>query len=792
MIRGIAHPLNRKLLRDLWHLKGQVLAIAVVIATGVGVLVMALGVTNSLEATADAYYERNRFADVFAHVKRAPKALARKIAALPGVQSVEPRIVQYATLDIDGFGEPATALLSSLPDASQPVLNRLTLKKGRLVDHSKPDQVIVNTRFAEAYGFDIGDTVRALINTQKRTLRIVGIALSPEHTYAIGPGQLMPDDKRYAIFWMGERALAGAFDLDGAFNDVTLTLLAGTDPEDVIQRLDRMLARYGGSGAYARKDQISNWFLMSEIHQLSVMARLLPAIFLAVAAFLTNMVINRLIATERGVIGLLKAFGYSDLEVGWHYMKLVMAIAGIGIALGAALGAALGHMTTGIYAEMYAFPFLIFRPAPESFAIAGGLSLAAAVLGTLSAVRRAVRLAPSEAMRAPAPPVFARSLLASSRIAASLDQPTRMIFRQIFRWPLRSSLTVLGIGMSVAVLVMALQWMDSIARMVDTYFIAAQRQDVSISLTEVRDGSVLRAFEGLPGVMAVEGERGIDVRLRFQARSKRLRLNGVPAHQGLNRVYDEAGGAIDMPPGGLVISSKLAEILNARVGDRITLEVLEGRRPTVTVPVVQIFETYIGYPAYMRLAAVNRLMREGDTITTVHLRVDPRDQAALFKRLKDTPYVSFVNLREAAITLFNDTMARTLYVFVGIFAGFAAALAVGVVYNSARIALSERGRELATLRVIGFTRFEISYILLGQSLALTLAALPVGCLLGTWLALGMAASFDTELYRVPAVIEPSSYGIAMLVTLAAAAVSALMVRRRLDRLDLIAVLKTRE
>ncbi|GAB4514032.1 MAG: ABC transporter permease [Roseibium sp.] len=786
------HPLDRKLLRDLWHLKGQVLAIALVIAAGVGVMVQSLGAIESLQATAEAYYERSRFAEVFAHLKRAPDGLARRIADIPGVQSVEARIVDYAMLDIKGFDEPATALLSSLPHLGQPLLNRLTLRRGRFVDYSRPEEAIVNERFAEAHGLTIGDTLKAVINTRKRTLRIVGIALSPEYTYAIGPGTLMPDDLRYAVVWMGRRALAGAFDLDGAFNDVTLTLLPGTNPDGVIERLDLLLDRYGGTGAIARKDQISNWFLMSEISQLEAMARILPTIFLAVAAFLTNMVVSRLIATERGTIGLFKAFGYSDLEVGWHYAKLIMVITVIGIGIGSVLGAALGQFSTSVYASLYSFPFLLFRPEPASFVIAGSFSLAAALLGTATAMKRAVRLTPAEAMRPPAPPRFSRSYLATGRLAALFDQPTRMIFRQVFRWPLRSFLTVVGIGMSVAVMIIALQWTDSIDRLIDNYFIAAQRQDVTVSLNEVRPHSVLRAFEELPGVLAVEGQRDVDVRAHFGPRSKRLPISGMPARQGLNLVYSAEGVAIDLPPEGLVISKKLSEILNVSVGDRITLEVLEGQRPVVEVPVVHVFDTYIGYPAYMRIEAVNRLMRESGVINKVHLRIDPGRRQDLFLALKDTPYISAVALRQAAIDVFNDTMARTILVYVAIFGGFASALAVGVIYNSARIALSERGRELATLRVIGFTRFEISYILLGQILFLTLLALPVGCLIGNRLANLMAKSFDTELYRIPTVIEPSSYGYAMLVTLTAAVFSALLVRHRLDRLDLIAVLKTRE
>ena len=786
------HPLDRKLFRDLWHLKGQVLAIALVIATGVGMMVQSLGAIQSLEATADAYYERYRFAEVFSGLKRAPKSVARKIARIPGVQSVEPRIVELATLDIPGFEEPATAVLTSLPHLKQPLLNRIIILSGRLVDHTNPDEVVVNEKFAGAHGLKIGDTLAAVINTQKRTLRIVGVGNSPEYSYAIGPGALMPDGKRFGVFWMGEKALAGAYDLDGAFNSVTMTLLPGTNPETVIQSLDRKLERYGGGGAIARKDQISNWFLRSEIDQLATMATLLPSIFLAVAAFLTNMVIDRLIATERGTIGLFKAFGYSNLEVGWHYMKLVIIISLIGIAFGSLLGIGLGRFTTSIYASMYSFPFLLFRPEADSFLIAGGFSLAAAVIGTLSAVRRAVKLSPAEAMRPPAPPRFSKTFSSRGKLSGVLDQPTRMIFRQVFRWPLRSGLTVLGIGMSVAVLIMALQWLDSINRLIDVYFVAAQRQDVTVMLNDVRPPSVLQAFKGLPGVQAVEGQRNLDVRARFGPRHKRISLSGLLEKQGLFQVYDSTGGQIDLPPDGLVISSKLAQILDAGIGDTITLEVLEGQRPVAEVPVVQIFETYIGYPAYMRADALNRMMRESNVVNTVHLKTDPKEQTALFQELKDTPYVSSVSLRQAAIDIFNETMAKTVFIYIGIFAGFAAALAIGVVYNSARIALSERGRELATLRVIGFTRFEISYILLGQSMLLTLLALPVGCVIGHQMAIGMASSFDTELYRIPAVIEPASYGYAMLMALVAAGFSALLVRRRLDRLDLISVLKTRE
>ena len=320
--------LDRKLLRDLWRLRGQVLAIALVVASGVAVLVMSLVSIEALEETAAAYYERYRFAQVFAEVKRAPEKLVRRIADIPGVQSVETRIVKLATLDLAGFEEPVTGQLISIPERGESVLNRLALRAGRLVAPGRVDEVVLSEPFAEAQDFAPGDHLHAILNGRKRRLEVVGIALSPEYVYAIGPGQLLPDNEHFGVLWMGREALEAAFDLDGAFNEISLSLLRNTRPEDVIERLDKLIGRYGGIGAYDRADQISNWFLMNEIEQLKSMASILPTVFLAVAAFLSNMVLTRLIATERGEIGLMKAFGYSNLEVGWHYVKLVMVMTG--------------------------------------------------------------------------------------------------------------------------------------------------------------------------------------------------------------------------------------------------------------------------------------------------------------------------------------------------------------------------------------------------------------------------------------------------------------------------------
>jgi len=785
-------PLNHKLLRGLWHIRGQVLAIALVMASGVAVLVMSLTNIEALSESASAYYERYRFAHVFAEVKRAPERIARRAARIPGVQTVETRVVKAAILDVPAFPEPVVGRLVSVPDHGRPSLNQLVIRSGRLPSTGATREAVLSEPFAEAHGLRPGDALRAVINGNWRELRVVGTALSPEYVYSLGPGALMPDNERFGVIWMGREGLAAAFDLDGAFNDISLRVMRGADTERVIDRLDELLDEYGGVGAYDRSDQLSNWFLSSDIDQLRTMSTILPTIFLSVAAFLTNMVLARLIAVERAEIGLLKAFGYNRFEIGWHYVKLTLVISALGVLLGGALGYWFGQYNSRVYAEFYKLPFMVFDPSFKPFVIAALVSTFAALVGILSAVRQAVALPPAEAMRPPSPPSFSRSRLAEVWPFSKLDQPTHIILRQILRWPLRSLLTSAGTGMAVAVLVTALHWLDAIDHMVDVYFKQAQRQDISVSLSETRSASAVRAFGELPGVMATEGLRAVSVRFRKGPVEHRGSIQGVPRQPRLQLVYDADGREVAMPPSGLVLSTMLADILQVSAGDTVTVEVLEGRRPVLRVPVVETFETYIGTPAYMSIRALNDIMREAPAVSMVHLLVDPKDNEALFRELKRTPQTASLNIKQAAIDAFHDTLAETIVIFISFFVSFAAVLAFGVTYNSSRIALSERGRELATLRVLGFTRAEISYILLGETVLLTLVALPLGCVIGYTLASFITRNFVTELYRVPMVIESSTFGWAALAALIAATATAVVVRRRLDRLDLIAVLKTRE
>ena len=786
--------LDRKLLRDLLRLKGQVVSIAFVIASGVALLVMSLSAIEALRDTAEAYYDRYRFGHVFATVKRAPAHLEERIAELPGVQSVQLRIVMQAIVDVEDFPEPLMARLVSIPEGDQPVLNRLAIKSGRLVAPGRPDEVVVNESFAKAHGLRPGDTIGAIIDDKRRELRIVGTAMSPEFIYVVSPFALIPDKKRYAILWMGARALEAAYDYEGAFNDLTATVLRGTDTRGTVQALDALLAPYGGIGAIDRQDHISAWFVMNELEQNRATARILPTIFLIVAAFLINMVLSRLITTERAEIGLLKAFGYSNAQVGWHYAKLVIVMVAIGVLLGWGLGFVLGRLSTGLYAQNLNFAILLYRPGPASFVIGAAVSLIVALLATARAVRGAAGLPPVVAMRPPAPPTFRRRRQAVYDFRQWFDEPTRIIFRQLARWPGKAAVTTLSFAGAIGLMILSLYFTDAIDLLSRTHFQEAMREDLTVGFTDPKATRVLREVERLPGVMAVEPMRVVPADLVAGPRTHRGSLQGVSSGARLTRVFDVDRGPLPVPEGGLALSQALADKLAVGVGDEVRVDVLEGRRPSLRLPVADIFGSYIGMLAYVDLDRFNRELGDRPLAGYVNALIDEGSISELMQQLKRLPNVSTVALKSVSIANFHETVASSLMVFVGFFTAFSFAMGFGVTYNTQRIALSERGRELATLRVLGFSRLDVLYILVGETFVLLCLSIPLGCLVGYGLTAAFVntSGFQTELMRLPLFIEPSTYGVAIVVLLVSTVLSGLAMKGRIDRLDLISVLKTRE
>ncbi|OFW11500.1 MAG: ABC transporter permease [Acidobacteria bacterium RIFCSPLOWO2_02_FULL_67_36] len=788
----VIRPLDRKLLRDVWHLKGQALAISLVIGAGVAMFITYLSTFASLRLTQTMYYERYRFADVFTGMTRAPLFVKDRVAAIPGVARADTRVVVDVTLDVPKLSEPASARLIGIDIPHAPMLNDLFLRRGRFPAVGRADEVLVSEAFAISRSLGPGDRLGAIINGRRRELEIVGVALSPEYIYSIRPGELVPDDSRFCIIWMQGRSLAAAFNMEGGFNNLSLTLLPGASSADVIARLDRMLSIYGGLGSIPRSLQTSHFYLDSELKQLQNVGFILPVVFLAVAAFLLNVVLTRIVAVQREQIAALKALGYTNVELVWHYTKLSLLIGAAGAAIGTVFGSLLGSGMIQLYNAFFRFPVLQYHlPAAV---VAGGVivSFVAAILGAVNAVYRVAALPPAEAMRPEPPARYRHSWLERAGLARLLSAPVRMILRNVGRHPVRAATSVIGIATAITLLVLGTFFIDAIAVLMDLQFFSIERQHVTVSLVLPASARAIHEMGRLPGVLYAEPVRAVPVRLRSAHRSRITSLQGLVAQPELRRVVDVRSGPIRLPPQGLVLSDALAEVLGAGPGDPITIEVLDGRRPVRDVRVAAIVEEYMGTSAYMEIDALRHLLGEGDTISGAFLTVDPSAAGSLYRRLKRTPMVAGVNLKQTAIESFQKTLADTFYIMIFFNLLFSGIIAGGVVYNAARVSLSERSRELASLRVLGFTRGEISFILLGELAVVVVMAIPIGLVVGYISAGVLLNALSNELYRFPLVITVRTYAYATAAVLVAAALSGLAVRRRLDHLDLVAVLKTRE
>jgi len=785
-------PLNKKLLRDLARIKTQAAAIGLVIALGVLMLVMMKGLVNTLDETRLAYYDRYRMADVFAPVTRAPQRMLDRLAALPGVTAVEGRVYGGALIDIGATDLPVRAQALSLPDTSRPRLNDVYLTAGRLPELGRADEILLLEGFAKARGLALNDRLTATMNGTKRSFRIAGLAQSPEFLYSTAPGEMVPDDARFAVFWMRQAALAAAYDMQGAFNQALLSLTRDTTPEAVIMAADRILAPYGATGAFGLVDLTSNRFVSEEIKGLRGTSTVIPPIFLGVAAFLLYIVVNRMVQAEREQIGLLKAFGYSSTEVSLHYLKLVLLIAVLGAILGSIGGIAAGNSLALLYQQYYKFPFLVFSVDPRSFVTGFTVSILTASIGSLFVLRGVFRLTPAVAMRPPAPPDYSRSFDLAAKLKRWLDQPSRMVLRRLTRYPGRMLGAVVGIGTGLALSVASLTLMAGFNTTLDLSFNVMNRGEMGLSFTTKQTDKALLELGRLPGVEHVEPSRAVSAVFRNGTYSYRGAIEGRPEFPILNRVINADEQPISMRREGVILSKPLSEILHLAPGDTLTAEIREGRRPILHLPVIGVAETLMGAPAFMELGALSRVLNEPGQITGATLTIDESQLAALTEDLKAMPQIAGISLKSDTRAALEDIMntgpGSVRYVMLAI----AAIITFGIVYNSARIAFAERSRDLASLRVMGFTKGEASFVLLGELAVVTLAALPLGVGLGYGLTYLTVQGFSTDIYQIPVTFSPRSYGLAISAVLIAAGLSGWLVKRELDRVDLVAALKTRE
>ncbi|HET7504087.1 MAG TPA: ABC transporter permease [Kofleriaceae bacterium] len=784
--------LRRKLVRDVQTLRWQIVTIALVIAAGVALLVAAFGAYRSLLDARSRFYTETRFAAVLARLARAPAGVADELTAIDGVSAVETRLTFDAPVDLEGVGERVAVRVISLVPASRRPVSRLLVQTGRLPDPRATDEAVVNEAFAKARRLALGDRLALVLNGHRDEVVVVGTVLSAEHMAAFRGGEIIPDNARFGIMWMQEEALASAYQATGTFNEVALHLAPAANEACVIAAVDRVLGPYGGYGAYGRAEQPAHRFVDSELRELEVEATVLPVIFLAVAAFLLNGVLARIVANERTQIATLRALGLQAAPIVRHYLWLAAITATLGAVAGVAAGAALGRLMIASYAEFFRFPSLAYRVDLAIVAIALVVSVGAGLAGAFVSVRRIVALAPAEALQPAAPPTFRASWLERVPGIRRLASSQRLVFRHIAARPLRTASAVVGIAAAMAVLVVGAFWIDSLNALMAHEFQIVRREDATVTFHDPVDLGALAELRHIPGVRAVEGVRAVPVRLSHARIAKRAELLGLAPGARLHRLVAVDGGEVALPSDGLVVSRHLARRLGIGRGDVVHVDVLERTRASADLRIAVVVDELVGQGVYMTSDGIARLMGEAPSVSAALLTIEPGRAPALHEALARAPRVAMVSMKANVVRLFDDSMKAIVTFFSLLLTVFGAAIVIGVVYNAARILVAERARELAAFRVIGFTRADVSEALLVELGVQIALGIPLGALFGYGLASLAVRLFGPEDMSIPLVIGARTWVLAIAVVVGASVASALLVRRRLDRLNLVDVLKVRE
>ena len=796
-MRAVTRPMTKKLLREIWARKGSMIALALIMSVGVGCFVGMLAVWRDMEASCRRYYQTCNLADFTVDMKRAPRWTVDEVATLPNVRTVQGRVSIEARVDLPDQAEPIAGRAISLPEHREDVLNDILLRSGTYFSGTNEREVILNHAFAHANGLVPGSRVKVLLLDKQHDVLVVGTAMSPEFVYVMPPGGgLAPDPARYGIMYFTEDFLRKSCNLEGAYNQLLGLAFdnSKTALRNTLSLITRNLDAYGVLNTTPRHQQPSVQFLRDELKGLKVTATTMPVVFLAVGALVLNVLLGRMVAQERTVIGTLRALGYTRGQIRNHYLAFGVTLGAAGGLLGVLLGLYIESWMLKAYRQVFALPDIRAHLYWDIMIVGFAISTVFAILGTLKGVQRAADLEPAEAMR-PAPPEIGGAILIE-RVQWLWRRTTfrwKMILRTVFRNPFRSLVSVFSSLIAAALVISAFALNDALHYLMNYQFAKIAHEDVTVSLREPRGATAIEDVRNLPAESYVEGQLAIVCDMTHGPFTKRTGVTALPFHNRLCTPLDSEGDPIVMPPEGLVLTTKLAEILHARVGDVIRLRPLVGRRETTRAPIVAVVNTFLGMGAYAEIGYLSRLIGEVRSVNRVLGRTFDRGAPYdLLSALKKRPQVVGLSQRRNALTQLNETFGRSMGAMIGAMVFFAGLVAFGSVLNASLVSLSERQREVGTLRVLGYTTEQVLGIFAGESYLLGGVGIALGLAAGCGLAKLMSYAYNTEMYRFPTVIYPSRLVLSAALMIVFVGLAQLVIYRMIKKLEWLEVLNARE
>ncbi|MFN8577474.1 MAG: FtsX-like permease family protein [Candidatus Sericytochromatia bacterium] len=753
--------LDKKLLRELWKIKGQVLAVSIVIACGVAVYIAFFSAFLNLNLTRDSYYKEYRFHDFSITLEKAPINSIFKIQNINGIKEASGRISKDVSINIKEQDELKSGRIISLPDKNN-IIDNIYLMSGRKINHSELNECITDDKFFIANNLKLNEFISVTSNGKKQNLKIVGTVKSPEYVYSIrNASEIIPNPEKFGVIWVNKKWAEGTFNLNGFYNELIAEINESENIDTIIDSTEKQLEPYGIYSKIKRKDQLSNWMLTSELEQLAVTSKVTPSIFLFVASIILIIVISRMVKKEKTYIGLLKAYGYSNLEVSLHYIKYSFIIGIIGGLLGGVLGQYLSYGLMGLYSKFYSFPELIYKFYPSLFFIGIIISISSCLFSSLFAISSVIEITPVDAMKENTSIVVVKTPFEKIEfIWEHISFIDKIIIRNIWRYPLRSAFTALGVMLSTAILFLGYFQSDAVKFLMEHQFNKVQKEDLKISFYTERDKRAYYESLRFPYVRKVEEMLIYPFEVKNKWYKKQMVIYGLKENSKLYNLINNDGQYINVPEYGIYLSEMVAKQLHVKKGDKITLIPLMGNQAKKEkyVTISGIVQQYLGVGMYMNIDTLSRLLGNSKIINTLLLKLeDQKDLSKLNKYLKKIPIISSVEVKKDSVENFNKNTADSMKSSNFILSLFAGVIAISVIYNSTVINITEREKEIASLQVLGFNESEVGKIVFSENIILSFIGMFLGLPLGYYMCKSMTTAYDTEYFRIPFIINNSTY-----------------------------------
>ncbi|MFT5729346.1 MAG: putative ABC transport system permease protein [Desulforhopalus sp.] len=791
------NTLNQKLCRDIWHSRYLILAVSAIIAVGIGCFVGMLSAAKNLEFARSNYYSSSRLADFWIDLKKAPVEEVRRLSRLSGVSETRERIQFQVVLDLPDAEKPVSALLLSMPDRHAPTINNIIVRKGTYFTNNRSNEVIVSEKFANARKIEPGDTITAVLNNQKKDLIVTGIAISAEFVYMASPGSMIDEPGSYGLLFIKRSFAEDIFGFNGACNSV-VGLLAPElreHPKEIVEELSDRLAPYGVFIGLPRSEQFSPMVLDGEMKQLVNLAYIFPMFFLVVAALILNILMTRLAEQQRTVIGTLKAIGYGNTELMLHFMKFAVTTGLIGGGLGCLLGYWLGDLTTRMYVDYFTFPELTSKFYPGLLCSAIFIAVLFSLLGTINGVRRIMQLEPAEAMRPAVPPSGCSIALETIRCFwKGLDAGWQMILRGLFRSKGRTIIAIISAAMGSSIVVLAFGFVDSMDEMVSLQFDRVLRSDYHLSFSRELSLSAMDEIHRLPGVIHAEPVLNVPCTFKVRNHSKRGGIMGIIGNGKLTSPLNGDEEPLALPPAGLLMTSRLMEQLEVKAGDYIGVIPVKGEQKIVKMPVIEGIDSMIGLAVYADFHWLNRIFGQQNVINEVRvLATHDRDGEKQFlKKIKEMPNLeTLTDLGEQKNAL-NKQLNGAMRASAVIMIVFAAVIFLGAILNGTLISLSERKREMATFRTMGYFDKEVGRLFFRENLLTNLIGSVLGLPLGYLMLVASMKGFVSDAYSFPAEVAPLSYVYTMSLAVIFVLLSQIVVMKNIQKQNWVEALSLKE